>query len=175
MQARLNQSADSRLLAEVEPQQPADETATVLRLPPIPGGPSQKVTVQKTEEPDRVSGLNRISKEHAALAQAHGDFDLAIYEELSRVNQELFRLQRELAGKNAELKRLRGELQAAQAEVKTLQGFLPICTSCKKIRDDQGYWNQIEQYFHAHTGVGFTHSICPDCLKNLYPDLYPKK
>ena len=126
-------------------------------------------------EPDRVSGMEHVIKEHAALAQAFGDPDLAVYEELGRVNQELIRLHRELAEKNAELERTVLDLRAAEAEVKTLQGFLPICTTCKKIRDDQGYWNQIEQYFHAHTGVGFTHSICPECLKTLYPDLYPKK
>ncbi len=131
--------------------------------------------IKHVMEPARVSGIDPTIKEPAASTQTSGDPDLAVYDELSRANQELLRLQSELAGKNAELKRLNGELQAAQAEVKTLQGFLPICTSCKKIRDDQGYWNQIEQYFHAHTGVGFTHSICPECLKTLYPDLYPKK
>lgn len=60
------------------------------------------------------------------------------------------------------------ELQKALAEVKTLSGFLPICASCKKIRDDKGYWNQIEIYIRDRSEAEFTHSICPDCAKTLY-------
>lgn len=63
------------------------------------------------------------------------------------------------------------ELQKALSEVKTLRGFLPICSSCKKIRDDTGYWNQIEAYIHKHTEAQFSHGICPDCAEKLYPDL----
>lgn len=65
------------------------------------------------------------------------------------------------------------ELKKALSEVKTLSGFLPICASCKKIRDDNGYWNQIESYIKAHSGAEFSHGICPDCAKKFYPDLYP--
>lgn len=63
------------------------------------------------------------------------------------------------------------ELQAALAKVNVLSGFLPICASCKKIRDDKGYWNQIESYIRDHSEAEFSHSICPDCVKKLYPDL----
>ncbi len=63
------------------------------------------------------------------------------------------------------------KLEKALADVKTLRGMLPICSSCKKIRDDQGYWNRIEDYFHRHSLAQFSHSICPDCAKRLYPDL----
>jgi PAS domain S-box-containing protein len=66
------------------------------------------------------------------------------------------------------------ELQAALEEVNLLSGFLPICASCKKIRDDKGYWNQIESYIRTHSGVEFSHGICPDCAKQLYPDYYKK-
>jgi len=58
-----------------------------------------------------------------------------------------------------------------EAEVKTLSGLLPICASCKKIRDDTGYWNQIETYIKAHSEADFSHSICPACAKELYPDI----
>lgn len=58
-----------------------------------------------------------------------------------------------------------------EAKVKTLSGFLPICASCKKIRDDKGYWNQIEIYIKEHSEADFSHSICPGCAKKLYPDL----
>jgi PAS domain S-box-containing protein len=73
--------------------------------------------------------------------------------------------------KEAELEkeRLFNELQKALHEVKTLSGLLPICANCKKVRDDQGYWNQIEKYFTVKSDVQFTHGICPECLKILYP------
>ena len=63
------------------------------------------------------------------------------------------------------------ELQHALSEVNTLQGLLPICANCKKIRDDGGYWSQIESYIEHHSRAEFSHSICPDCAKELYPDL----
>lgn len=63
------------------------------------------------------------------------------------------------------------ELQRAMAEVKVLSGLLPVCVSCKKIRDDNGYWNQIEAYVREHSEADFTHSICPDCAGRLYPDV----
>lgn len=62
------------------------------------------------------------------------------------------------------------ELRRALSEVKTLSGMLPICSSCKKIRDDKGYWNRIESYIRSHSEVQFSHGICPDCAKKLYPD-----
>jgi preprotein translocase subunit YajC len=63
------------------------------------------------------------------------------------------------------------ELQDALTEVVTLRGIIPICASCKKVRDDKGYWNQIESYIRNHSEADFSHGICPDCAKNLYPDL----
>ncbi|MFZ5798334.1 MAG: hypothetical protein C4563_04005 [Desulfobulbus sp.] len=68
-----------------------------------------------------------------------------------------------------------GELKKALSEVKLLSGLLPICASCKKIRDDQGYWNQIESYIQRHSQAQFSHSICPDCMVKLYPDFIPKE
>lgn len=61
-------------------------------------------------------------------------------------------------------------VEEAVAQVKVLRGLLPICASCKKIRDDKGYWNQIETYIRAHSDAAFSHSICPDCLVSLYPE-----
>lgn len=64
------------------------------------------------------------------------------------------------------------DLTEALAEVKKLSGFLPICSSCKKIRDDRGYWRQVEEYIREHSEAEFSHSICPECAKRLYPDYY---
>lgn len=72
----------------------------------------------------------------------------------------------------SERKELIQELQISLAKIRTLRGLLPICASCKKIRDDKGYWNQLEQYIQAHSDVEFTHSVCPECLPKLYPELY---
>ncbi len=69
-----------------------------------------------------------------------------------------------------ENKSLIQELKDAMSEVKTLGGLLPICSNCKKIRDDKGYWKQIESYITDHSDAEFTHGICQDCAKMLYPD-----
>jgi hypothetical protein len=65
------------------------------------------------------------------------------------------------------------KLQQALALVKRLSGFLPICASCKKIRDDQGYWQQVEAYIRDHSEAEFSHGLCPECAKKLYPELFP--
>ncbi len=67
------------------------------------------------------------------------------------------------------------ELQAALAKVKQLSGMLPICATCKKIRDDQGYWQQIEAYIRDHSEAEFTHGICPECLKKFYEQNFPQE
>ena len=67
------------------------------------------------------------------------------------------------------------ELQQAMSEIKMLSGLLPICSSCKKIRDDQGYWNQIESYIQDHSEAEFSHGLCPECAKRLYPEYLKEK
>jgi PAS domain S-box-containing protein len=74
-----------------------------------------------------------------------------------------------------EREKLIGDLQYALDNVKTLQGLIPICASCKKMRDDKGYWNQVEEYIIEHTDATFTHGICPDCARRMYGDLYESK
>ncbi len=73
----------------------------------------------------------------------------------------------------AERERLIDELRRALGSIKTLRGLLPICSSCKKIRDDKGYWNQLEAYVEAHSEADFTHGICPECARRLYPEIEP--
>lgn len=70
-----------------------------------------------------------------------------------------------------EREKMISQLQAALDNIKTLKGLLPICANCKKIRDDKGYWNQIEAYVRDHSDAEFSHSICPDCAKILYPEI----
>lgn len=85
------------------------------------------------------------------------------------------RQQDEIVAQHRELVTQNAALETALAEVKKLSGLLPICASCKKIRDDKGYWRQIESYIRDHSEADFSHGICPDCARRLYPDLVNKK
>ncbi|MEO6036628.1 MAG: hypothetical protein ABIQ35_15365, partial [Verrucomicrobiota bacterium] len=69
--------------------------------------------------------------------------------------------------------RLINELKDALTKVKTLSGLLPICASCKKIRDDKGYWQQVETFIKARSDADFSHGMCPDCMEHLYPEYMP--
>jgi hypothetical protein len=69
-----------------------------------------------------------------------------------------------------ERERLITELQEALANVKTLSGLIPICSACKKIRDDQGYWQQVEDYVREHSQAIFSHGLCGECARRLYPE-----
>lgn len=70
-----------------------------------------------------------------------------------------------------ERKQAEKALKQAFDEIRTLRGIVPICASCKKIRDDKGFWSQVEVYVQKHTEAEFSHGICPDCMKNLYPEI----
>ncbi len=64
------------------------------------------------------------------------------------------------------------ELQSALDEIKDLRGILPICSYCKKVRDDNGFWSKVEEYIQKHSQIDFSHSICPECAHDNYPELY---
>jgi uncharacterized PurR-regulated membrane protein YhhQ (DUF165 family) len=99
---------------------------------------------------------------------------LAILKQVAEIEVKLSLAQQEIeARKIAEIERDRviEELKLTLSEVKTLRGFLPICSNCKKIRDDKGYWNRIEAYIQNHSDAQFSHGICPECAKKLYPEL----
>ncbi len=90
---------------------------------------------------------------------------------LSLVYLPVKRLKGKLQKAEDEKNRLIGDLQKSLEEIKTLQGFIPICSACKNIRDDEGYWEQIETYISKRSEAAFTHSICPECMDKLYPDI----
>lgn len=81
---------------------------------------------------------------------------------------------RELEENNSKLESTNVELQKSLEKVKLLSGLLPICASCKKVRDDKGYWQAVEEYVTEHSEAVFSHGFCPECLKELYPDFYKK-
>jgi len=70
--------------------------------------------------------------------------------------------------------RLITELHTALSEVKTLRGIIPICSYCKQIRDDKGYWEQVEVYIHKHSQADISHGLCPDCAEKHYPEVFDK-
>lgn len=93
-------------------------------------------------------------------------------EELQLRNQELEQLNTQLTATKNNLESANKKLEQALIDIKQLSGMLPICSSCKKIRNDSGYWQQIETYIRDHSEVEFSHGICPDCAKKLYPEFY---
>jgi CheY-like chemotaxis protein len=84
----------------------------------------------------------------------------------------LRKLQKSLSQKNAELQAKNKQLQQALDQVKRLNGLLPICANCKQIRDDMRYWHDVAGYIQDHSEAEFTHGICPDCMKKLYPEFF---
>ena len=78
------------------------------------------------------------------------------------------------AAQGREIERLQ-TLSGALSQIKALSRLLPICASCKKIRNDKGYWEEVERYIQEYANVDFSHGCCPDCLKKLYPDFVNKK
>ena len=94
---------------------------------------------------------------------------------LRNARRDILERNTELEEKNRQLQQLIEENQQAMSEIKILRGILPICSQCKKIRDDEGYWTQIEAYISEHSDVEFTHGMCAECAKELYPDFYPAK
>ncbi len=80
----------------------------------------------------------------------------------------------ELYSQKLQLEKTVSELEKALSEIKTLSGLIPICSSCKKIRDDSGFWTNVEHYIAARSDVDFSHAICPDCMKKEYPKIYAK-
>jgi hypothetical protein len=100
---------------------------------------------------------------------------LTVLAELRRKNNELEAEVEERQQMEKDKERLIQELKEALENLRKLRGLLPICAYCKKIRDDKGYWNQLESYMAQHADVSFTHSICPECSKKIYEELQAYK
>ncbi len=116
-----------------------------------------------TESADEVKGLELGAVDYITKP-------LQVEKVLARVTTHLTvrSLQKQLQEKNDKLEERNNQLQEALDNIKTLTGLLPICTNCKKIKDDEGYWNQLEQYFSSRSDVLFSHGLCPDCADALY-------
>ena len=117
----------------------------------------------KSEKDNIVKGLQAGADDYLAKPFDPGELHARV-----NVGRRILELQDAMANKVQ-------ELQKALDDVRTLRGIIPICANCKKIRDDQGYWNQVEAYVRDHTEAEFSHSICPECMKELYPEFVRKK
>jgi hypothetical protein len=110
------------------------------------------------------------------LANKDGDFDesdarlAGSFGELAAIALRHSHHQDEIRRAAEEREHFIAELQHTLEKVRNLRGLLPICANCKKVRDDHGYWEQVEVYVRDHSEVEFSHSICPDCMRKLYPD-----
>jgi phosphoserine phosphatase RsbU/P len=112
----------------------------------------------KGEKADMIAGLDAGADDYLAKPFHPGELRARV-----EVGRRMIEMQDKLAVKIK-------ELQQALDEIKTLRGIVPICASCKKIRDDAGYWQQVEVYVRDHTEAEFSHDICPECMKKLYPE-----
>lgn len=109
-----------------------------------------------------------------ALRQAHDQLELRVADrtaELQTANEQLLDEIRRRERIQEQQSQTLAELKQAMKDIKTLSGLIPICSSCKKVRDDDGFWNQIESFISDHSGAMFSHGICPDCKDVLYPGL----
>jgi HAMP domain-containing protein len=110
---------------------------------------------------------------NAAAEVGKGNRDISVSidsnDEVGQLGRSFNSMVENLGRTEREREKLVAELRDALATIKTLQGILPICSSCKKIRDDEGYWNHLETYISKHTDAVFSHGLCTDCAKKLYP------
>ena len=116
---------------------------------------------------DIIAGLDAGANDYLSKPFDPGELRARI-----EVGRRLIETQEALIESRAMLTAKVQELRLALEQIKTLRGIVPICANCKKIRNDKGYWQQVEVYVRDHTEAEFTHGICPECIQKLYPELY---
>jgi hypothetical protein len=123
-----------------------------------------------TTFPVEVTGKNIHYQGHPMRVTVMRDLTehLIAHQRLEQMNE---MLEARVAERTLELNQTVASLREALENVKTLSGLLPICGSCKRIRDDDGYWSQVEDYISAHSEAEFSHSLCPDCLARLRDEI----
>ena len=134
------------------------------------------VAVWIVKVPSHLLASNNFFFITANLVGMIASYSIEYYVRKSFYYQHLLKREKEKTSTiNNELQRKIIELKQALAEIKTLSGLLPICARCKKIRDDKGYWKQIEEYISTHSEAEFSHSICPQCARELYGEFLAQR
>lgn len=129
-----------------------------------------EAAVRRIAEGDYEADLSTARKDEiGVLAQAFQTMTEKIRENTALLEHRVAERTLQLTSANAQLKRHMEQLEHALANVRRLEGILPICASCKKVRDDQGYWTQVEAYVSERSGAEFSHGICPECAAKHYP------
>ena len=149
------------------------ETAAALRsLPNCKYVPIIFVTAMSTQEKHVFKGYNAGAVDYMfkPVVPEVIRSKVRVFIELHRQKKLLDEQRAELSAKVEALAKANRELASALEHIKVLRGILPICVHCKKVRDDKGYWEQVERYLEAHSELGFTHGICPDCLRKHFPE-----
>lgn len=155
------QRPDAPLLAIIDwmmPVMDGPEVVELVRTHLTARPPHLILLTIKSDKADIIAGLNAGANDYLSKPFDPGELHARV-----EVGRRMVELQAMLAAKIT-------ELGQALEQIKTLRGIVPICASCKKIRDDSGYWRQVEAYLHDHTDATFTHGICPTCMEKLYPE-----
>jgi DNA-binding response OmpR family regulator len=157
---RLLQLANAPRLAILDLMMPGiDGLELVRRVREVPSmlPPYLIMLSTRSEKVDIVAGLDAGANDYVAKPFDHGELRARV-----EVGRRMVEMRSELAAKIEQLRQ-------AVDQIKTLKGIVPICASCKNIRDDRGFWNRVENYVRDHTEAEFSHAVCPDCMKKLYP------
>lgn len=144
---------DIMLIGEMDGIMTAEEIRKRLNIP---------VVYLTAYSEEKIIQKAKITEPYGYIIKPYNDRDLHIAIEIALYKHTV----------DAEKENLIAALQKALATIKRLHGILPICASCKMIRNDNGYWTQVESYIREHSEAEFSHSICPDCAKKLYPDYF---
>jgi DNA-binding response OmpR family regulator len=147
------------ILDWIMPEMDGPEVVRRLRARPTDRPPYLIILTSRGKKADIITGLEAGANDYLAKPFDPGELYARI-----EVGRRMIELQETLATRIEELRQ-------ALDQVKTLRGIVPICANCKNIRDDQGYWNQVDVYIRDHSEAQLIHGICPDCMKKLYPKI----
>lgn len=155
------QKTDAPSLAILDwlmPEMDGPDVVRQIRKVPTDQPPYIIILTVKSEKMDIIAGLDAGADDYLAKPYDPGELYARV-----NVGRRILTMQAAMAEKVH-------QLQKTLEHVKMLRGIIPICANCKKIRDDKGYWNQVEVYIRDHSDAEFSHGICPECVQKLYPD-----
>ena len=143
--------------------------------------PAARIQELETRLRHLVNELRLTKEEHEDALSKYLDIHFHLERKITERTRELLASNQQLLAEMEERKKaetdrekLLIELQQAMEKVKVLSGFLPICSSCKKVRDEQGQWRQVEEFISSYSDTKFSHGMCPVCTEKIYPEIHRK-